>query len=272
MMVESWSVRILATWGWESFPISTKKTVADMSEVPSPQQNHLLATLSAGVQSGFFPHLELVAMELGQVLYEPGITLQHIYFPTDSIVSLLYVTESGDCGELAVVGNDGLIGIALFMGGESTPRRAVVQSAGHAYRIPEDKIRSEFNRHGEVLLLLLRYTQALITQITQTVVCNRYHSLQQQLCRWLLLSLDRLPDNSLTMTQQLIANMLSIHRDGVVDATTKLEKLGVVEYGNGMITVIDRGKLEALSCECYPVIKKETDRLLAYATSPRSCH
>ena len=228
----------------------------------APQQNHLLAALPAEVQSRLFPALELVSLPLGKVLYESGDTLRHVYFPTDSIVSLLYVMESGASAEISVVGNDGLIGIALFMGGESTPSRGVVQSAGHAYRLLGSRLKEEFNRHSGFLLLMLRYTQALITQMAQTAVCNRHHSIDQQLCRWLLLSLDRLPDNQLTMTQELIANMLGVRREGVTDAAGKLQKLGVIEYNRGHITVLDRSKLEQLSCECYAVVKRETDRLL----------
>ena len=201
-------------------------------------------------------------MPLGKVIYESGDTLRHVYFPIDSIVSLLYVMEDGASAEISVVGNEGLIGIALFMGGESTPSRAIVQSGGHAYRLLGQRLKDEFNRHGELLLLMLRYTQSLITQMAQTAVCNRHHSVDQQLCRWLLLSLDRLPSNRLTMTQELIANMLGVRREGVTDAAGKLQKMGVIEYSRGHITVLDRAKLETLSCECYAVVKKETDRLL----------
>jgi len=232
--------------------------------IPTPQQNHLMAALPPAVQDRVFPELELVALELGSVLYESGATMRHVYFPTDCIVSLLYVMESGASAEISVVGNEGLVGIALFMGGESTPSRAVVQSAGHAYRLPAQLMKEEFNRHGETLLLMLRYTQSLITQMAQTAVCNRHHSIDQQLCRWLLLSLDRLPSNRLTMTQELIANMLGVRREGVTDAAGKLQKLGVIEYSRGEITVLDRPHLEQLSCECYAVVKKETDRLLPY--------
>lgn len=208
-------------------------------------------------------------LALGKVLYESGDALRHVYFPTDAIVSLLYVMESGASAEISVVGNEGLIGVALFMGGESTPSRAIVQSAGHAYRLPGQRLKDEFNRHGELLVLLLRYTQALITQMAQTAVCNRHHSIDQQLCRWLLLSLDRLPSNRLTMTQELIANMLGVRREGVTDAAGKLQKLGVIEYSRGRITVLNRPQLEQLSCECYAVVKKETDRLLPYlSTAP----
>jgi len=235
-----------------------------MSEMPTPQQNHLLAALPAEVQHRLFPHLELVSLPLGKVLHESGDALRHVYFPTDSIVSLLYVMESGASAEISVVGNEGLIGVAVFMGGESTPSRAIVQSAGHAYRLLGQRLKDELNRHSEMLRLMLRYTQALLTQMAQTAVCNRHHSIDQQLCRWLLLSLDRLPSNHLTMTQELIANMLGVRREGVTDAAGKLQKLGVIEYSRGHITVLDRPALEALSCECYAVVKKETDRLLPY--------
>ena len=187
-----------------------------------------------------------------------------MYFPVDSIISLLYVMEDGASAEISVVGNEGLVGEALFMGGESTPSRGAVQSAGSAYRLLGRKLKEEFNRHGELLVLMLRYTQALITQMAQTAVCNRHHSIDQQLCRWLLLSLDRLPDNRLTMTQELIANMLGVRREGVTDAAGKLQKLGVIEYSRGHITVLDRPQLESLTCECYAVVKRETDRLLPY--------
>ena len=242
-----------------------------MSERPRPQQNHLLAALPADVQQRLFPHLELVPLPLGKVLYESGDALRHVYFPTDSIVSLLYVMESGASAEISVVGNEGLIGVALFMGGESTPSRAIVQSAGEAYRLRGQLLKDEFNRHGVLLQLMLRYTQALLTQMAQTAVCNRHHSIDQQLCRWLLLSLDRLPSNQLTMTQELIANMLGVRREGVTDAAGKLQKLGVIEYRRGHITVLDRPALEALSCECYAVVKKETDRLLPYLTRTSPC-
>ena len=231
---------------------------------PAPTDNHLLAALSADVQSRLFGDLELVELPLGKVLYESGDALRHVYFPTDSIVSLLYVMESGASAEISVVGNEGLIGVALFMGGESTPSRAVVQSAGSAYRLLGQRLKDEFNRHGEMLLLMLRYTQSLITQMAQTAVCNRHHSIDQQLCRWLLLSLDRLPGNQLTMTQELIANMLGVRREGVTDAAGKLQKQGLIEYSRGQITVLDRPGLEQMSCECYAVVRKETDRLLPY--------
>ncbi|MHC5352227.1 Crp/Fnr family transcriptional regulator [Metapseudomonas furukawaii] len=235
-----------------------------MSALPVPQQNHLLAALSEDVQQRLFGHLERVSLPLGKVLYESGHTMRHVYFPTDSIISLIYVMESGASAEISVVGNEGLVGIALFMGGESTPSRAVVQSGGHAFRLPGQLLKNEFNRHGELLVLMLRYTQALITQMAQTAVCNRHHSIDQQLCRWLLLSLDRLPSNQLVMTQELIANMLGVRREGVTEAAGKLQKLGIIEYSRGHITVLDRARLEQLSCECYAVVRKETDRLLPY--------
>lgn len=233
-----------------------------MRETSSPEQNGLLAALPPEVQQRLFPHLERIQLPLGHVLYESGDKLRHVYFPTDAIVSLLYVMESGDSAEIAVVGNEGLVGVALFMGGESTTNRAIVQSAGHAYRMPGGKLKEEFDRHSELLHLMLRYSQALLTQMAQTAVCNRHHNISQQLCRWLLLSLDRLRGNELIMTQELIANMLGVRREGVTEAAGKLQRLGVIEYSRGHITVLDRAKLERLSCECYSVVKAETDRLL----------
>jgi CRP-like cAMP-binding protein len=212
----------------------------------APQQNRLLAALSPAEHDRLTPHLELISLALGTVLYEAGDRLRHVYFPTDSIVSLLYVLEDGASAEISVVGNDGLIGIALFMGGETTPSRAIVQSAGCAYRLLGQRMKDEFHRNGEMQLLMLRYTQALLTQMGQTAVCNRHHSVDQQLCRWLLLSLDRLSCNELTMTQELIANMLGVRREGVTEAACKLQKLGVIEYSRGKITVRDRPKLEQL--------------------------
>lgn len=229
-----------------------------------PTLNHLLGALSTDVQQRLFPHLELVSMPLAKVLYESGDTLRYVYFPTDCIVSLLYVMENGASAEISVVGNEGMIGIALFMGGESTTSRAVVQSSGFAYRLLGQRLKDEFNRHGELLFLMLRYSQALITQMAQTAVCNRHHNIDQQLCRWLLLSLDRLNGNQLVMTQELIANMLGVRREGVTEAAGRLHKLHVIEYSRGHITVLDRVKLEQLSCECYAVVKAETDRLLPY--------
>ena len=226
-----------------------------------PRDNHLLAALPPAERERLLAHLQFVPMPLGKVLYESGDTLRHVYFPTDSIVSLLYVLENGASAEISVVGNDGLIGIALFMGGETTPSRAIVQSAGYAYRMIGQQLKDEFHRNGVMQILLLRYTQALITQMAQTAVCNRHHSVDQQLCRWLLLSLDRLRSNQLKMTQELIANMLGVRREGVTEAAGKLQKQGVIIYSRGQITVLDRPRLEELSCECYGVVKKETDRL-----------
>ena len=233
-----------------------------MPDSHNPQENHLLAALSPAERERIYPHLDLVPMPLGKVLYESGDTLRHVYFPTDSIVSLLYVLEDGASAEISVVGNEGLIGIALFMGGETTPSRALVQSAGNAYRLIGQRLKDEFHRNGPLQLLLLRYTQALITQMAQTAVCNRHHSVDQQLCRWLLLSLDRLSSNQLTMTQKLIADILGVRREGVTKAAGKLDKFGVIRYARGHITVLDRPKLEQLCCECYAVVRKETDRLL----------
>jgi CRP-like cAMP-binding protein len=233
-----------------------------MSITPTPQQNHLLGALPTEVQERIFPFLEPAPMPLGKVLYESGASERHVYFPTDSIISLLYVMENGASAEISVVGNEGLVGIALFMGGESTTSRAIVQSAGFAYRLLGKRFKDEVNRHGDLLFLMLRYSQALITQMAQTAVCNRHHTIEQQLCRWLLLSLDRVPANQLIMTQELIANMLGVRREGVTDAAGRLQKQGVIEYRRGHITVLDRPKLEQLCCECYAVVKLETDRLL----------
>jgi CRP-like cAMP-binding protein len=239
-----------------------------MPRVPSPQHNHILEALPPAERERLFPHLKLVEMPLGMVLYESGDTLRHIYFPTDSIVSLLYVLADGASAEISVVGNDGAIGVALFMGGETTTNRAIVQSAGFAYRLTGKRLKQEFDRHGEMLHILLRYTQALLTQMAQTAVCNRHHSVDQQLCRWLLLSLDRLSSNQLTMTQELMANMLGVRREGVTEAAGKLQRLGVITYSRGQIAVLDRPRLEQLSCECYRVVKKETDRLMPPRPTP----
>ncbi|MHC1700938.1 MAG: Crp/Fnr family transcriptional regulator [Humidesulfovibrio sp.] len=235
-----------------------------MQDTPTPRQNHLLAALPAEVQNRLFPDLKLVEMPLGKVLYESGDTVTHIYFPTDSIVSLLYVMEDGASAEISVVGNEGFIGVSLFMGGGSTTSRSVVQSAGWAYMLLGQRFMDECNRHSQLTVLMLHYLQSMITQMAQTAVCNRHHSIDQQLCRWLLLSLDRLPGNQLIMTQELIANMLGVRREGVTEAAGKLQNLGVIEYSRGHITVLDRPKLEELCCECYAVVKKETDRLLPY--------
>jgi CRP-like cAMP-binding protein len=222
----------------------------------------VLAELPPDERERLIPHLDLVPMPLGMVLCESGEKLRHIYFPTDGIVSLLYVLENGASAEIAVVGNEGAVGLALFMGGDTTPSRAIVQSAGFAYRLPAKRLTHELSRHGRMFPVLLRYTQSLITQMAQTAVCNRHHSVDQQLCRWLLLSLDRLSSNQLKMTQELIANMLGVRREGVTAAAGKLQKLGAIRYHHGHITVLDRTKLEHLCCECYAVVKRETDRLL----------
>jgi CRP-like cAMP-binding protein len=233
-----------------------------MSTTADQSSHQLLASLPAPEWQRIGPLLEAVDLPLGHVLYESGAKMSHVYFPTDAIVSLLYVLEDGASAEIAVVGNEGLVGVALFMGGETTPSRAVVQSAGKGYRLRAAAIKEEFNRSGPVLHLLLRYTQALITQMAQTAVCNRHHSLDQQLCRWLLLSLDRLTGNELVMTQELIANMLGVRREGVTEAALKLQKIELIKYTRGRITVIDRPGLEARVCECYAVVKTEYDRLL----------
>lgn len=235
---------------------------AGTPNLASPQQNHLLAALPDEVQQRLFPHLELYPLSLGAVLDEPGIPTDHVYFPTDSLVSQLYVTKDGASAEISVVGNEGLIGIDLFMGGGSTPSLSVVQSAGNAFRLEGRRLQEEFNRHGDLLMMLLRYTQALLTQMAQTAVCNRHHTVDQQLCRWLLLSLDRLPSNKLKMTQELIANTLGVRRQSVTEAAGKLQKLGAIKYCRGNITVLDREMLEDLSCECYQVMRRETERLL----------
>ena len=233
-----------------------------MDAIITPDNNHLLAALPAADFKRLLPHLKLVPLPLGEVLYESGIMLRHVYFPTESIVSLLYVMSDGSSAEIAVVGNEGVIGVSLFMGGETTPSRAVVQSAGHAFRLPGQVLKDEFSRAGAMQHLLLRYTQALITQMAQTAVCNRHHSLDQQLCRWLLLSLDRLNSNQLLMTQELIANMLGVRREGVTEAAGRLQAAGLIAYSRGHITVLDRPRLEERTCECYAVVKKESDRLL----------
>jgi CRP-like cAMP-binding protein len=233
--------------------------------MPTPvdaRKNRLLAALPATEWLRWQPLLEWVDMPLGHVMYESGRTLGHVYFPTTAIVSLLYVMEDGASAEIAVVGNEGVVGISLFMGGESTPSRAVVQSAGEGWRLSARAVKAEFERPGPVMHLLLRYTQALITQMAQTAVCNRHHTLDQQLCRWLLLSLDRLGGSELVMTQELIANMLGVRREGVTEGALRLQKLGLIRYARGHITVLDRPALEARTCECYAVVKKEYDRLL----------
>jgi len=233
-----------------------------MATMSQPKDNHLLAVLPTAEWDRIGPHLALVDMPLGHVVYESGDRLDHVYFPTTSIVSLLYVMEDGASAEIAIVGNEGVIGIALFMGGETTPSRAVVQSAGHGYRLNARILKDEFHRAGPMQRLLLRYTQALITQMAQTAVCNRHHSIDQQLCRWLLLSMDRLPTNELKMTQELIANMLGVRRPGVTEAAMKLQEAGLIRYNYGVIEVLDRPGLEKRVCECYGVVKREFDRLL----------
>jgi CRP-like cAMP-binding protein len=241
-----------------------KNTPWDFVETlsPDPAENHLLAALPDAQWRRWRPYLERVEMPLSQVLYESGGTLSHVYFPTTAIVSLLYVMENGASTEVAVVGNEGIVGVSLFMGGDSTSSRAVVQSAGQGFRLKARIMKEDFDRAGPVLHLLLRYTQALITQMSQRAVCNRHHSLDQQLCRWLLLSLDRLRGNELVMTQELIASMLGVRREGVTEGALKLQQAGLIRYARGHITVLDRAGIEKRSCECYSVVKKEYDRLL----------
>jgi len=234
-----------------------------MSSPDGPNQNHLLAALLDAEYARLAPHLELVPMRLGDVLYESGGQLQYVYFPATSIISLHYLLENGGSSEIAGVGNEGVLGISLFMGGNSTPSRAVVQTGGYGYRLKSPILMEEFNRAGTVMRLLLRYTQALITHMSQTAVCNRHHSVEQQLCRWLLLTLDRMPGNELTMTQELIANMLGVRREGVTEAAGKLQSSGFIRYRRGHITVLDRAGLETTVCECYGVVKKEFARLMS---------
>jgi len=234
-----------------------------MSSAHTPSQNHLLAALPTAEFEALAKHLELVAMPLGQILYEPGGKLQHAYFPTTAIVSLHYVMESGASAETAGVGNEGVVGVALFMGGDTTPSSAVVQTAGHAYRMEGRFLKQEFGRAGLMQRLLLRYTQALITQMIQTAACNRHHSVEQQLCRWLLLTLDRMPTNQLVMTQELVASMLGVRREGITEAAGRLQQDGYISYRRGHISVLDRTGLEKRSCECYAVVKKELNRLLS---------
>lgn len=229
----------------------------------SPSQNHLLAALPTAEFESLAGRLELVPMRLGQMLYEPGGQLPHAYFPTTSIVSLHYVMESGATAETAGVGNEGMVGVSLFMGGDTTPSSAVVQTAGHGYRLERRLLKQEFDRGGLLQKLLLRYTQALLTQMAQTAVCNRHHSLEQQLCRWLLLTLDRLPGNELVMTQELVASMLGVRREGITVAAGELQRSGYISYRRGHIAVLNRAGLEASACECYAVVKKELSRLLS---------
>lgn len=234
-----------------------------MSPSPSPNQNHLLAALPTAEFESFASHLELVPMALGQMLYEPGGQLRHAYFPTTSIVSLHYVTETGASAETAGVGNEGVVGISLFMGGDTTSSSAVVQTAGQAYRLESRVLQQEFNRAGLLQRLLLRYTQALMTQMSQTAVCNRHHSVEQQLCRWLLLTLDRVPARELVLTHELVANTLGVRRESVTEAAGKLQRAGFISYRRGHIAVLDRSGLETSTCECYAVVKKELARLLS---------
>ena len=231
------------------------------------RKNRILACLPEAERERLSPHLDLVPMTLGQVVYETGVILEYAYFPIDCIVSLLYVMRDGDSAETAMVGNEGIVGVSLFMGGEATTGRAVVQSDGHAFRLKAAVLMEEFNRSGALMHLLLRYTQALLTQTTQTAACNKHHSIPQQLSRWLLLGLDRLPDNKLMMTQGLIANMLGVRREGVTDAAGTLQSAGLISYDQGTMTVLDRPRLEQEACECYSVVKKEFDRLLPDATA-----
>ncbi|OSZ65799.1 Crp/Fnr family transcriptional regulator [Hydrogenophaga sp. IBVHS2] len=235
-----------------------------MAIAPDRRANDLLASIPADEWARIAPHLEATELPLGKVLYESGGTMSHVYFPSTAIISLLYVMEDGASAEIAVVGHEGLVGISLFMGGETTPSRAVVQSAGSGWRLSAQRIKQEFNQSAPLMHLLLRYTQALITQMAQTAVCNRHHSLDQQLCRWLLLSLDRLSGNELVMTQELIANMLGVRREGVTEAALKLQRMGLIRYARGHITVLDRPALETRVCECYSVVKKEYERLLPH--------
>src|SRR5688572_13304392 len=234
-----------------------------MSSLHSPTQNHLLAVLPAAEFERLSPDLELVPMPLGDMLYEPGGQLEHAYFPTTGIVSLHYVMASGASAESASVGNEGVVGIALFMGGETTPSSAVVQTAGEGYRLEGRLLKAEFNRAGPMQRLLLRYTQALMTQMTQTAVCNRHHSVEQQLCRWLLLTVDRVPSKELTITQELIAGMLGVRREGITEAAGRLQNAGIIRYRRGHIAVLERSGLERRACECYAVVKKEMGRLLS---------
>ena len=234
-----------------------------IAPLSSPKQNHLLAALPVAEFEALAAHLELVPLPLGKMLYEPGGQLQHAYFPTTAIVSLHYVMESGASAESAGVGNEGVVGVSLFMGGNTTPSSAVVQTAGHAYRLEHRQLMEEFNRAGSLQRLLLRYTQALLTQMAQTAACNRHHTVEQQLCRWLLLTLDRLPSNELVMTQELVASMLGVRREGITEAAGNLQRAGCISYRRGHISVLDRSGLETRACECYAVVKRELGRLLS---------
>jgi CRP-like cAMP-binding protein len=258
------SIAAAMTGDWLPFNLEVNAMSPSVPDPGNPKLNHLLAALPAEDFKRIRPHMELVAMPLGWVVYESGAALEYVYFPTTSIVSLLYVMKNGASAEIAIAGNEGLVGISLFMGGDSTPSRALVQSAGEGYRIKADILKEEFALGGNLQHLALRYTQALITQMAQTAVCNRHHSVDQQLCRWLLLSMDRLQGNELRMTQDLIANMLGVRREGVTAAAGHLQEAGIIHYSRGHITVLDRKKLEARACECYAVVKLEFDRLLPY--------
>ncbi len=235
-----------------------------MSSSHDPKQNHLLAALRAEDYARLLPDLEFTPMTLGWAVYEAGVPMEYVYFPTSCIMSLLYVMENGDSAEIAIIGNDGLVGVSVFMGGDSVSSRAVVQNAGDCYRIKAALLKKEFERGGSLQQLALRFTQTLIAQMVQTGACNRHHTLEQQLCRWLLLSLDRLRGNEVLMTQKLMANMLGVHRPGVTEATDKLKKAGLISYGNGRVTVLDRQKLEHRACECYGVVRDEIKRLFAF--------
>lgn len=241
-----------------------------MPHLTNLQQNQMLAILPTDVQERLCPHMDLIELPLGKVLYESGDTQRYVYFPTDSIVSLMQVTESGACTEISVVGNEGLVGVPLVMGGGSTTNRAFVQSSGHAYRLLGQRLKDEFNRHGALLHTILRYTQTLITQMSQTAACNRHHTIDQQLCRLLLVSLDRVEGNELVMTHELIANMLGVRREGVTEAAGRLQRLDVIEYRRGRIQVLDRTALENLSCECYAIVRKESERLLPWINHVQS--
>ena len=244
--------------------VPKEKLHKDAEHITHPQGNHILRALSPEVQGRLFSYLELVELPLRGVMYECDHPMRHVYFPIDSIVSLQYIMENGDSTAILVVGNEGLLGISLFMGGESSPSRSLVQSAGYAYRLPRNILKKEFDRHGQLMTLMLRYTQAMIIQISQTAVCNRHHSIKQQLCRWLLLSLDRLSDQHLTMTQEFISHMLGVRRESVTQAAKELQEGGVINYRRGMIEVVDRKKLEEMCCECYGSVKMETEKILDY--------
>ena len=238
-----------------------------MPDFPRPEQNHLLSTLTAAERERLYPHMELATIALGQTLHTRGAPVEDVYFPTDSIVSLLHVMDDGASAEISVVGHEGVTGVGLCLGADASASQAVVQSAGYAYRLNGEVLRDEFRRNGNLHDRILRYSQALLAQIAQTAVCNRHHTVDQQLCRWVLLSLDRLPTNKLIMTQQLIANMLGVRREGVTEAAGKLQRLGVIRYSRGRIAVIDRPQLESLACECYAVVRREFDRLVAPSKS-----